>query len=97
MSVDSVKAQIDLLANESYEDGWNDCMKELAGQPFSAARTQQLEENYNILSKVNRIQKRKLSLAVKLLRMAQASECGKLGQYDRFFEERYHEGIEDYV
>jgi hypothetical protein len=95
MTAELIKAQIDKLANDCYEEGWNDCLKQMSEEPFSAARTRQLEINYDKLRTVRIIQERRLTLAVRLLRLAQRSECGKLGQYDRFFEEGFHQGIEE--
>lgn len=97
MTAKLIKAQIDKLANDCYEEGWNDCLKQMSEEPFSAARTRQLEINYDELRTARIIQERRLTLAVKLLRLAQRSECGKLGQYDRFFEEGFHQGIEETV
>jgi hypothetical protein len=90
MTVESIKAQIDELASELYDNGWKDCRDHYASLPLNSAKTERLE-------KENIIQKRRLSLAVKLLRMAQASECGQLGQYDRFFQEGYEVGFEEVV
>jgi hypothetical protein len=97
MTVESIKAQIDQLANQSYEDGWNDCKENLSFQPFEAERTKRLEQECKELAEKNRIQERKLRLAVRLLRLAQESECGQLGQYDRFIQEGYEVGFEDHV
>jgi len=80
----------DKLVAEVYDKGWEDCRDYYASLPINPAKTEMLE-------KENLIQKRRLALAVRLLRLAQTSECGKLGQYDRFFEEGYEEGFEDYV
>jgi hypothetical protein len=95
MTVELIKAQIDKLANDSYEEGWKDCKENLSLQPFNAERTESLASKCEELTKQNRIQERRLRLAVKLLRHAQASECGQLGQYDRFFQERYEVGFEE--
>lgn len=97
MNIEQLKDQIDSLANEAYTDGWNDCLLHLAKQSFSPARTQQLEKNFKELNLKFRLQEKKLRLAVRLLRHAQRSECGQLGQYDRFFDEGYHEGIDEYI
>jgi hypothetical protein len=83
MTVELIKAKITTLANDCYEEGWNDCREYYA----------QVE----LLEKENVVQKRRLSLAVRLLRLAQASECGQLGQYDRFFQEGYEKGFEEKV
>ena len=90
MTAELIKAQIDKLANELYDNGWKDCRDHYASLPLNPAKTERL-------GKENIVQKRRLSLAVKLLRLAQASECGQLGQYDRFFEEGFHQGIEEEV
>jgi hypothetical protein len=95
MTVESIKAQIDQLANDCYEDGWKDCKENLSLQPFEPERTERLERECKELAAKNRIQAKKLNLAVKLLRSAQASECGQLGQYDRFFQEGYEVGFEE--
>jgi hypothetical protein len=97
VSVVKIKSQIDKLENEAYEDGWNDCKENIMLQPFNAEHTQLLTLQCKELTEKNRIQEQKLRLAVKLLRLAQASECGQLGQYDRFFQERYEVGFEDHV
>ncbi len=97
MNVESIKAQIDTLANQSYEEGWKDCQENNSLQPFNPERTEKLARQCVELSKLNRIQERRLNLAVRLLRHAQASACGQLGQYDRFFEEGYNIGFEEQV
>ena len=97
MTVESIKAQIDQLANDCYEDGWKDCKENLSLQPFEPERTERLERECEELTRQKRVQERKLRLAVRLLRMAQASECGQLGQYDRFFQEGYEVEFEEVV
>jgi len=97
MTVESIKVQIDALANERYEDGWKDCRNHYAKLPLESARVEHLTLRCNELARQNRLQARRLSLAVKLLRLAQASECGQLGQYNRFFEEGYEVGFEEDV
>jgi hypothetical protein len=97
MTVELIKAQIDKLANDCYEDGWKDCKENISLQPFNAEHTQLLKIRCDELSRQNRIQERKLRLAVKLLRLAQESECGQLGQYDRFFQEGYEVGFEEHA
>ena len=93
----TVVSEISERMNKAYEDGWNDCLKQMSDESFSVARIRQLEINYKELKATNIIQKRRLALAIRLLRLAQRSECGQLGQYDRFFEEGYHSGFEEEV
>jgi hypothetical protein len=96
-SVERLKTQIDKLANECYEDGWKDCKENIMLQPFNAEHTQLLTLQCKELTEKTRVQENKLRLAVKLLRSAQASECGQLGQYDRFFQEGYEVGFEEHA
>ncbi len=95
MKIEDLKRQLDIAINEAYEEGWEDCKENASHLEFSPVRTQYLMDKCAELAKQNRVQESKLRLAVKLIRLAQSSDCGKLGQYDRFFQEGYEEGFED--
>jgi hypothetical protein len=75
-----VTGLIEEIINQSYEDGWNDCKENMTLQLLE-------EDRYKDLEKKFKIQKRRLSLAIKLLRYAKSTPCGANGQFDRFFEE----------
>lgn len=81
---------VDKLENETYDQGWADCKIHYAQQEFSPARTKALSDTVRDLQKDNKLFKKKLALATKLLRYAQSSPCGSQGQFDRFFDEGYN-------
>ena len=80
VDIESIKLLINQIADEAYEDGWKDCKENISLQKAH-------NEDYEVLRKSFIVQKRKLNLAIKLLRYAQMTECGKNGQFDRFFQE----------
>ena len=90
VSIEKLKSEIDILANESYEEGWADCKENYSHQQFSPARTEALSDTVRDLQKDNKLFKKKLALATKLLRYAQGTICGAQGQFDRFFDEGYN-------
>jgi hypothetical protein len=90
VDIESVKTLIDRLANEAYENGWDDCKENYSHQQFSPARTDMLTQTVKVLQKENKDFKKRLTLATKLLRYAQKTPCGSQGQFDRFFEEGYN-------
>ena len=73
--------------NRKYEEGWSDCKENYSHQQFSPARTESLLDMVKELQKDNKLFKKKLALATKLLRYAQSTIYGAQGQFDRFFEE----------
>jgi hypothetical protein len=89
VNTESVKTMVEGLANKSYEDGWKDCEKHYADQAFSAARTNALTKTVLELQKENKLFKKKLSLATRLIKFAQMTSCGSNGEFDRFFEEGF--------
>lgn len=92
---EEINSLVEKLEKLAYNRGWDDCKEYYAAQPYSAARTDNLSATVKDLQKDLKDVKKRLSLAVKLLRHAQASPCGQDGQFDRFFQERYDAGYND--
>jgi len=96
-SIEHLHDIIDKVIEAAYEEGWKDCKENLSLQPgVNYATYNLLLDTHNQMNRQYLIQKRKLSLAIKLIRYAQMTPCGKDGQFDRFFQE-YSEEYEHEV
>lgn len=89
--ISDLNKHITEIKKRSFDDGFEAARTRYATEEFSPARTENLSKTVIRLQSELKYHKKRLSLATKLLRYAQSTECGKNGQFDRFFEEGYDE------